>query len=70
MQMIPDSSALITVAEEQRGHLPKREHPRDSDIEETHHVPLCSMVEDCSCGEDSDDNGQYVENCFTAEMSK
>eukprot|EP00959_Pyramimonas_sp_CCMP1952_P438416 9178597-Pyramimonas_sp.AAC.1 len=29
--MITDSSVLVTVAEEQRGHLPKRVHPRDSD---------------------------------------
>eukprot|EP00959_Pyramimonas_sp_CCMP1952_P175538 3668274-Pyramimonas_sp.AAC.1 len=68
--MIPDKSALIIVAEEQRGHLPKLGHPRDSDIEETYHVPLCSMVEDGSYGLDSDENGQYVELCFTAEMSK
>eukprot|EP00959_Pyramimonas_sp_CCMP1952_P377628 7910132-Pyramimonas_sp.AAC.1 len=33
-QMVPDRSALITVAEEQWGHLPKWGHPRDFDIEE------------------------------------
>eukprot|EP00959_Pyramimonas_sp_CCMP1952_P151658 3173204-Pyramimonas_sp.AAC.1 len=43
-RMIPDNSALITVAGEQRGHLPKWGHPRDSDTEEMHRVPLCSMV--------------------------
>eukprot|EP00959_Pyramimonas_sp_CCMP1952_P098747 2064307-Pyramimonas_sp.AAC.1 len=32
--MIPDNSALVTVAEKQRGHLSKWGHPRDSDIEE------------------------------------
>eukprot|EP00959_Pyramimonas_sp_CCMP1952_P127748 2672023-Pyramimonas_sp.AAC.1 len=51
--MIPDKGVLITVAEEQRGHLPKWGRPRDSDIEETYHAPLCSTVEDCSCGVDS-----------------
>eukprot|EP00959_Pyramimonas_sp_CCMP1952_P277874 5808362-Pyramimonas_sp.AAC.1 len=28
------------------------------------------MVEDCSYGLDSDENGQHVELCFAAEMSK
>eukprot|EP00959_Pyramimonas_sp_CCMP1952_P359491 7527683-Pyramimonas_sp.AAC.1 len=69
-QMIPGHSVLITVAEEQRGHLPKWGRPRDSHTEETYHVPLCSMVEDCSYGLDSGESGQYVELCFTAEMSK
>eukprot|EP00959_Pyramimonas_sp_CCMP1952_P335776 7030953-Pyramimonas_sp.AAC.1 len=45
--LIPDSSAHITIADEQRGHLPKWGHPHDSDIEETYHVPLCPAVEDC-----------------------
>eukprot|EP00959_Pyramimonas_sp_CCMP1952_P366402 7673980-Pyramimonas_sp.AAC.1 len=40
--MITGSSVLVTVAEEQRGHLPKWGYPRDSDIEETYHVPPCS----------------------------
>eukprot|EP00959_Pyramimonas_sp_CCMP1952_P335000 7015078-Pyramimonas_sp.AAC.2 len=44
--MITDNSALVTVAEKQRGHLPKWGYSRDSDTEETHHVPLCSTVED------------------------
>eukprot|EP00959_Pyramimonas_sp_CCMP1952_P185359 3875864-Pyramimonas_sp.AAC.1 len=69
-QTVPDHSALITVAEEQRGHLPKWGHPRGSDTEETYHVSLCPMVDDCSYGLDSDEHEQYVELCFAAEMSK
>eukprot|EP00959_Pyramimonas_sp_CCMP1952_P403002 8444549-Pyramimonas_sp.AAC.1 len=34
--MITDNSALVTVAEQQRGRLPAWGHPRDSDISETH----------------------------------
>eukprot|EP00959_Pyramimonas_sp_CCMP1952_P101713 2127853-Pyramimonas_sp.AAC.1 len=68
--MIPDNSALIILAEEQRGHLPEWGHPHDSDIEETYHAPLCSTVEDWSYGLDSDENGQDVELCFAAEMPK
>eukprot|EP00959_Pyramimonas_sp_CCMP1952_P231989 4848207-Pyramimonas_sp.AAC.1 len=68
--VISDNSVLITVAEEQRGHLPKWRHPRYSDIEETHHVPLCPTVEDCSCGLDSYEIGHCVELCFAAEVSK
>eukprot|EP00959_Pyramimonas_sp_CCMP1952_P335920 7033899-Pyramimonas_sp.AAC.1 len=68
--MIPGNSALITVAEEQQGHLPKWGHPRDSDIDETHHVPLCSTAEDGSYGLGSDEKGQYVEFCFATEMSQ
>eukprot|EP00959_Pyramimonas_sp_CCMP1952_P349903 7331241-Pyramimonas_sp.AAC.1 len=68
--MITDNSALVTVAEEQRGRLPKRGYPRDSDIEESYHVPLCSAVEDHSYGLDSDENGPDVEFCFLAEVSK
>eukprot|EP00959_Pyramimonas_sp_CCMP1952_P141476 2961101-Pyramimonas_sp.AAC.1 len=44
--MIADSSVLVTVAKEKRGHLPARGDERDSDITETHHVPLCSTGED------------------------
>eukprot|EP00959_Pyramimonas_sp_CCMP1952_P347166 7271389-Pyramimonas_sp.AAC.1 len=40
--MITDNSALVMVAEEQRGHLPAWGRPRDSHAEETHHVLLCS----------------------------
>eukprot|EP00959_Pyramimonas_sp_CCMP1952_P274638 5741078-Pyramimonas_sp.AAC.1 len=36
-QMVPDHRVLITVAEEQRGTLPKWGRPRDSDTEETYH---------------------------------
>eukprot|EP00959_Pyramimonas_sp_CCMP1952_P131546 2750782-Pyramimonas_sp.AAC.1 len=68
--MITDNGVLVTVAEEQRGHLPKGGYPRDSDIEETHHVPLCSTVEDHSYGLDSDETCQNFEFCFAAEMSK
>eukprot|EP00959_Pyramimonas_sp_CCMP1952_P074617 1558899-Pyramimonas_sp.AAC.1 len=35
--MITDNTSLVTVAEEQRGHLPQWGDPRDSDIEETSH---------------------------------
>eukprot|EP00959_Pyramimonas_sp_CCMP1952_P161325 3373609-Pyramimonas_sp.AAC.1 len=56
--MITDNRALVTVAEAQRWHLPKWGHPRDSNIEETYHVPLCSTAEDHSYGLDSDENGQ------------
>eukprot|EP00959_Pyramimonas_sp_CCMP1952_P021130 445362-Pyramimonas_sp.AAC.1 len=37
--MITDNNVLVTVAGEQRGHLPTWGHPRDSDIAETYHVP-------------------------------
>eukprot|EP00959_Pyramimonas_sp_CCMP1952_P459526 9478381-Pyramimonas_sp.AAC.1 len=67
--MTLDHFVLVAVAGEQRGHLPKWGHPRDCDTEETHHVLLCSMVDDCCYGLDSDENGQYVEVCCTAEMS-
>lgn len=46
--MVTDNSALVTVAEEQRGHLPTWGYPRDSDIEETYHAPLCPTDEDHS----------------------
>eukprot|EP00959_Pyramimonas_sp_CCMP1952_P464802 9487220-Pyramimonas_sp.AAC.1 len=68
--MITDDSVLVTVAEEQRGRLPKWGYSRDPGTEETYHVPLCSTVEDHSHGLDSDENGQYVELCCAAEMSK
>eukprot|EP00959_Pyramimonas_sp_CCMP1952_P252811 5281453-Pyramimonas_sp.AAC.1 len=58
-QMVPDQSMLITVADEQRWCLPKWGRTRDSDIDETHHVPMCSMVEDCSYGLDSAETGQH-----------
>eukprot|EP00959_Pyramimonas_sp_CCMP1952_P031197 653923-Pyramimonas_sp.AAC.1 len=67
--MITDNSALVTAAEEQRGHLPTRGHPCDPDIEETHHVPMCSTGEDHTYGLDSDENGQYIELGCTAEVS-
>eukprot|EP00959_Pyramimonas_sp_CCMP1952_P261660 5471589-Pyramimonas_sp.AAC.1 len=43
--LIPDSRLLITVAVEQRGHVPKWGHPRDSDIEGAYDVPMRSTVE-------------------------
>eukprot|EP00959_Pyramimonas_sp_CCMP1952_P371863 7787067-Pyramimonas_sp.AAC.1 len=46
---------LNTVADEQRGHLPKRGRDRDSDTEETHYVSMCTMVEDDNCGLDTDE---------------
>eukprot|EP00959_Pyramimonas_sp_CCMP1952_P438919 9189099-Pyramimonas_sp.AAC.1 len=54
--LITDNSVLVTVAEEQRGHLPTCSHPRDSDIEETYYVPLYSTDEDHSYGLHSDKN--------------
>eukprot|EP00959_Pyramimonas_sp_CCMP1952_P234458 4898989-Pyramimonas_sp.AAC.1 len=42
-QMVPDQSVLIIVADEQRGHLPKWGRTHDSDAEETHYVPMCTM---------------------------
>eukprot|EP00959_Pyramimonas_sp_CCMP1952_P109587 2292213-Pyramimonas_sp.AAC.1 len=55
--MILDNSALITVTGEQPGHLPKWGHPRDSDVEESYSVPLCSTVVFCSSyGLDSNEN--------------
>eukprot|EP00959_Pyramimonas_sp_CCMP1952_P368885 7726752-Pyramimonas_sp.AAC.1 len=69
-QMVPDQSVLITVADEQRGHLPKWGRIHDPDTEETYVAPLCTLVEDDSDGLDSDENGPYVELCFTTEMSK
>eukprot|EP00959_Pyramimonas_sp_CCMP1952_P246958 5161460-Pyramimonas_sp.AAC.1 len=38
-QVVPNQSVLITVADEQRGHLPKWGRTRDSDIEETYYAP-------------------------------
>eukprot|EP00959_Pyramimonas_sp_CCMP1952_P182213 3809837-Pyramimonas_sp.AAC.1 len=55
--MVPHQSALITVADEQRGHLPKWGRTHDSDIEETYDVLMCSMVEDCSYGPESCETG-------------
>eukprot|EP00959_Pyramimonas_sp_CCMP1952_P364786 7639192-Pyramimonas_sp.AAC.1 len=69
-QMVPDQSVLITVADDQRGRLPKWGRARDSDTEETYYVPMCTMVEGDTYGLDSDEDGRYVELCFTAEMSK
>eukprot|EP00959_Pyramimonas_sp_CCMP1952_P103642 2167310-Pyramimonas_sp.AAC.1 len=42
-QMVPDRSVLITVADEQRGHLPKWGRTRDSDAEDVlrPHVHRC-----------------------------
>eukprot|EP00959_Pyramimonas_sp_CCMP1952_P081953 1712114-Pyramimonas_sp.AAC.1 len=68
--MIPDQSVLITVADEQRGHLPRWGRTRDSDTEETYYAPIRTMVEDDSYGLDSDENGRSVELSFTTEMSK
>eukprot|EP00959_Pyramimonas_sp_CCMP1952_P376789 7891799-Pyramimonas_sp.AAC.1 len=65
-----DEKELLEATPPQRGFLPNWGHPRNSDIVETYHVPLCSMVEDCSYGVDSDEHGQSVELCFTADMSK
>eukprot|EP00959_Pyramimonas_sp_CCMP1952_P252621 5278025-Pyramimonas_sp.AAC.1 len=68
--MIPDNSVLITVAEEQREHLPKWGHPHDSDIEETYHVPACPTVEDCSNGLDPDENGQYLSSALRLKCQR
>eukprot|EP00959_Pyramimonas_sp_CCMP1952_P379367 7946562-Pyramimonas_sp.AAC.1 len=69
-KMVPYQSVLITVADAQRGHLPKWGRTHDSDAAETYYAPMCTMVEDDSYGLDSDENGRYVELCFTTEMSK
>eukprot|EP00959_Pyramimonas_sp_CCMP1952_P238551 4984923-Pyramimonas_sp.AAC.1 len=69
-QVITDNSVLVTVAEGQRGDLPTWGSRRDMDTTETYHVPLCSADEDDSDGLDSDEHGQYVELCFTADMSE
>ena len=69
MQMVPDNCLLVTVADEQQGPLPMRGNPRDSDTDETFHVPLCSTDNDTSYGLDFDENGHYVELCFTTDMS-
>eukprot|EP00959_Pyramimonas_sp_CCMP1952_P430996 9026667-Pyramimonas_sp.AAC.1 len=68
--MVPYQSVLITVADEQRGHLPERGRTRDSDTGETYYVQMCTMVEDNKCGLDSDETGPYVELCFAAGISK
>eukprot|EP00959_Pyramimonas_sp_CCMP1952_P286400 5988517-Pyramimonas_sp.AAC.1 len=68
--MVPYQSALITVADEQRGCLPKWGRTHDSDTEETYYVPICTVVEDDSYGLDSYENGPFVELCFAAEMSQ
>eukprot|EP00959_Pyramimonas_sp_CCMP1952_P430874 9023806-Pyramimonas_sp.AAC.1 len=54
--MIIDNRALVAVAGAQRGHLPTWGHPRDSDIEETHHDPLWHTDEDHVYVLDSDDS--------------
>eukprot|EP00959_Pyramimonas_sp_CCMP1952_P458629 9476940-Pyramimonas_sp.AAC.1 len=46
MEVITDNSVLVTVAEEQRGHLPTWCNPQDVETTETCHVPLCSTDED------------------------
>eukprot|EP00959_Pyramimonas_sp_CCMP1952_P073035 1525857-Pyramimonas_sp.AAC.1 len=52
-QMVPDQSALITVADEQRGHLPNWGRTHDSDTEEAYYVLIRTMVEDDNYGLDS-----------------
>ena len=47
-----------------------RGNSHGDDTEETFHVPLCSTDNDTSYGLDFDENGKYVELCFTADMSK
>eukprot|EP00959_Pyramimonas_sp_CCMP1952_P299227 6258729-Pyramimonas_sp.AAC.1 len=42
-QMVPDQSVLITVADKQRGSLPKWGRTHDPDTEETYYAPLCTM---------------------------
>eukprot|EP00959_Pyramimonas_sp_CCMP1952_P087174 1823919-Pyramimonas_sp.AAC.1 len=68
--MIPDQNVLITVADEQRGHLPKWGRTRDSDTEETYYVPMCTMVEGDNCGLDSDENGRSVELCLRRKCQR
>eukprot|EP00959_Pyramimonas_sp_CCMP1952_P153503 3211442-Pyramimonas_sp.AAC.1 len=48
--MITDNSVLVTVAEEQRGHLPTWGNSHDIDTTETYHVPRCSTGEDDTYG--------------------
>eukprot|EP00959_Pyramimonas_sp_CCMP1952_P128204 2680983-Pyramimonas_sp.AAC.1 len=68
--MVPDQSVLTTVADEQRGHLPKWGRTHDSDTEETYYAPMSIMVEDDNYGLDSDENSRHVELCCTTDMSK
>ena len=68
VQMVPDNCVLVAVADEQQVTLPMRGNSQTSDTEETFHVPLCSTDNDTSYGLDFDENGHYVELCFTAEM--
>eukprot|EP00959_Pyramimonas_sp_CCMP1952_P150225 3143751-Pyramimonas_sp.AAC.1 len=42
-QMVPDQSALTTVADEQRGHLPTWGRTHDRDTEETCFAALCAL---------------------------
>eukprot|EP00959_Pyramimonas_sp_CCMP1952_P011735 246837-Pyramimonas_sp.AAC.1 len=68
--MVPDQSALISAAAEQRGYLPKWGRTHAPDAEETYYAPTCTIIEDDIYGVDSDEHGRYVELCFTTEMSK
>eukprot|EP00959_Pyramimonas_sp_CCMP1952_P140292 2935533-Pyramimonas_sp.AAC.1 len=65
--IVPYQGVLITVADEQRGRLPKWGRTRNSDNEEAYCVPMCTMVEDDNYGLDSDENWQSVDLCFTTE---
>eukprot|EP00959_Pyramimonas_sp_CCMP1952_P254247 5311364-Pyramimonas_sp.AAC.1 len=68
--MVPDPSALTTVADEQRGHLPKCGRTYDPDTEATYFDPLYTLVEGDSYGPNPDENSPHVELCFTTKMSK
>eukprot|EP00959_Pyramimonas_sp_CCMP1952_P443391 9282808-Pyramimonas_sp.AAC.1 len=65
--MITDNSALVTVAEEQRGCLPARGSPRDICTTEADNFTLCSTDEGSSCCLVSDGHGLCAEVWFTAE---
>eukprot|EP00959_Pyramimonas_sp_CCMP1952_P247424 5172200-Pyramimonas_sp.AAC.2 len=68
--MLTDNSVMVTVAGEQWGHPPARDHPRDSVTTETYHVPVCSADEDDTYGLDSYEDGHHIGHCFTADMPK
>eukprot|EP00959_Pyramimonas_sp_CCMP1952_P002483 51337-Pyramimonas_sp.AAC.1 len=68
--MITDSSALVTVAEEQRGRLPTRGHPRDADATETYHIPLVLRGRRRHLRVVVDGHGQYIDLCFAADASE
>eukprot|EP00959_Pyramimonas_sp_CCMP1952_P114577 2395372-Pyramimonas_sp.AAC.1 len=68
--MITENSVLVAVDEQQQGHLPTRGSPQDINTTKIYHAPFCSTGDDDSYGLGPDDHGQYVELCFTGEVSE